>query len=295
MGVLLASARAAAQAPAEVQEAERLFYEGRDALDRKDYATACAKLGQSAALVPRPATLVNLAECEEHGGHVVAATQHLRQAVGLLDPRDERREPAEKRLAAVAARQALITVRVTGEHAAIAIDGAPFAQGSAETPIDPGHHVAVVSAPGRADARTELDLGEGERRRVDLAVGAAPVAPAAPAAPPRASTQRVAGFAIGAVGIAALGVAAVTGVVLLNRDKTIAAACNNGVCSHQDFQLVKGSRTLLVVNDIAWGVGAAGLIVGTILIATSPSSARKVDARFGPVPGGAAVAVGGTF
>ncbi|MFO0567610.1 MAG: hypothetical protein U0263_18270 [Polyangiaceae bacterium] len=50
--------------------AEALFNAGRDAVKAGDYPTACAKFRESNRLDPAPGTVLNLADCEEHLGHV---------------------------------------------------------------------------------------------------------------------------------------------------------------------------------------------------------------------------------
>src|SRR4051812_20590270 len=84
--LLLAIARAAparAQA-ADEQQAEVLFREGREAVDRGDFTTGCARFAGSLKLTQRPGPLLNLANCEEHQGHLVAALARWREGIALL-------------------------------------------------------------------------------------------------------------------------------------------------------------------------------------------------------------------
>ena len=53
--------------------AEALFEAGRQAATRGDWTTACPKFAESQRLDPAPGTLLNLADCEEHLGHLASA------------------------------------------------------------------------------------------------------------------------------------------------------------------------------------------------------------------------------
>src|SRR5688572_12073921 len=62
-----------ASAGAAPSEGEQLFREGRAAMQAQDYDRACTKFAESFAKEPAPGTSLNLGECEEHRGRLVAA------------------------------------------------------------------------------------------------------------------------------------------------------------------------------------------------------------------------------
>src|SRR5262249_50798845 len=132
---------AAAQSTNDAQ-AQTLFTEGRTALQKGDYRTACAKFAQSLALVQRGSTLLNLAQCEQHEGKLVAAAAHWKEGISLLPPGDERLAISKERLAALAPRLPHLTVTLSAPAppgTRIEVDGSavPLADIGAGVPIDP--------------------------------------------------------------------------------------------------------------------------------------------------------------
>ena len=81
-----------AAADAATVTAEALFRQGRDAMQRQDYETACARFAESNRLDVAAGTLMNLATCEEKLGRVATAWQHWREAIDLLPAGDDRYE-----------------------------------------------------------------------------------------------------------------------------------------------------------------------------------------------------------
>ena len=64
-----------------VQRAERLFGEGKSALEAGHYAEACPKLAESQSLDPAAGTLLALGLCHEGEGKTATAWRELRQAL----------------------------------------------------------------------------------------------------------------------------------------------------------------------------------------------------------------------
>src|SRR5260221_12573867 len=112
----------------EPAAAEQLFMDGRAAMERRDYATACARFEQSERLDPAAGTLINLAECLDRQGRAASSWLRWREALDALSPDDERRGPAQQRLAAVATRVPRLEIRLSpgaSSEAVVARDGAP--------------------------------------------------------------------------------------------------------------------------------------------------------------------------
>ena len=104
--------------------AEALFAAGREAMERGDYAAACAKFDESERLDPAPGTLMNLADCNEKRGHLAAAWENWRDARGTLRPDDDRLRVVEARLATLEARLPHLVIELA--------PGAPAASHSAK-------------------------------------------------------------------------------------------------------------------------------------------------------------------
>jgi hypothetical protein len=131
-----------------------------------------------------------------------------------------------------------------------------------------------------------VSLAKGERKAITIAKAASPAAqaPEKPAEAP-SSGRRTAGFVVIGIGIAGGVAAGVTGGLLLSRKSSIDAACPNKRCSPEGRRLIDGSTGLFVGNGVAWGVGIAGVVAGTVLVVTAPRSPLTMGPQAAPNPG----------
>jgi hypothetical protein len=148
-------------------------------------------------------------------------------------------------------------------------------------PVDPGEHV-VTATPPRGQAATEkVTLAKGETKSIVLAPKADPTAegdaaggPGAVAGPTNdGSTQRVAGFVVGGVGVAGVVVGAITGGLTLAKKSTITANCD--LDTHQcknttGRDAATSAQTTGLVSTIGFIAGVAGLGGGAVLLLTAP-------------------------
>src|SRR5262249_25357297 len=174
LAVLVSTPAPAFAEGGEPARAATLFQEGREATRRGDFATACAKLGESYKLDPAVGTLFNLADCQERLGKTATAWQLFQQALQHLTKGDDRIEPARKRLAALEVRLPRLEITLApgapaGTH--VTRDGADVDGLGTPSPIDPGAHVLVISAPGRADRRMDVQIADGQQARVTVEPG----------------------------------------------------------------------------------------------------------------------------
>jgi hypothetical protein len=288
---------ASASAQQDVSQAQALFTEGRTAMEKGDYTTACAKFTASLALVQRASTMLNLAQCEQHEGKLVAASKHWKEGIALLPPDDERVAVSKERAAALAPRLPHLTVKLAGpppDGARIEVDGAsvPAPELAAGVPIDPGRHTVVLRVPGAADQRSSVDVVEGEAKTVTLAPEAAPPTPKPSSS---GGGLRTAGFALISVGVAGGIVVAVTGGILVSKRSTINAECPHMTdCTGSTWMSdIASTKPFNVVNGIGWGVGLAGLASGVALVVVG----GKAPAAVGPtaLPGGGGLSMSGRF
>jgi len=302
----------AQQPPAKGDDAARaqaLFNDGRAAMEKGDVAGACKMLSESLALVKRPSTLFNLAQCEAKQGKIRSATEHMKGAIETLDPGDERVKIARDQYADLDKQLPRVTLRLapgTPADSTVLVDGTPVDRASIGTqlPLDPGEHALVVRAAGRSDARTSVTLAVGDRREVTLTVGAAPTPAAskeaaatqAPATEP-SNTKRTLGWVIGGVGAAGLVAGSVTGVMAIGKKNQMEDNCV-GVCNDAARSAADSGRTLSLLSTISFAVGLAGVGVGTYLLITSPSKeppAPSVAIAPATLPKGAGLSIQGSF
>jgi hypothetical protein len=311
MCIMLSTAPAAAER--DTAAAQAMFDQARDAMKRGDLAQACPKFAESHRLDPQPGTLANLAVCEEKRGAVASAWTHAREVIDQLGPGDDR-VPALKALVGRAAKR---LPRLTIRLAAGAPKGARVRRDDVELgdaslgeslPVDPGDHTIVVVAPGRKDTSTVVTLVEGKMAQVEVSAGdeltgagvptAMPVAekerPVGPAEPASTSGRKTLGYSVGGVGLVGVGVAAVTGFVLLGKQSNVKAAdCDktSGVCrgpnASEGTAAASSGQSLLPVYYGSLAVGVVGLAIGAYFIFTDgdASVAVRVSPSGGAVEG----------
>ncbi|MEP7122217.1 MAG: hypothetical protein ABJE95_14955, partial [Byssovorax sp.] len=171
---ILAWSGAARAQTANDQKAEALFREGRAAVDRGDYATGCARFTASVALTRRAGPLLNLASCDEHQGHLVAALASWTAGIALLPAGDERLAVSRQRAEALDRRIPRLTLQLApgaAPDSKVLLDGAELSRSAlgVAQPVDLGDHVVVGAAPGYGEARSTITLAEGERRAIAIA------------------------------------------------------------------------------------------------------------------------------
>jgi hypothetical protein len=186
----------------------------------------------------------------------------------------------------------------------VKLDGVvvPSALVDTEIPTDPGEHSIDVSAPGFLKSSTHIKVAEAEKKSVTLtlsrdpnaAVVAPPVTdapspPAAPASQPSAPSQPVVAGAASvppppakanhtaayvSLGVGAAGAVAggVLGLLALNKHKTLQGQCPNDVCPPDKQADLRSAKQLGNFSTIAFGIGGAGLVLGTVLLFTVGSS-----------------------
>jgi hypothetical protein len=223
---------------------------------------------------------MNLATCEEKVGRVASAWQHWKEAMDALPPDDDRVPLARNRIDALERKLPRLAISLASgrEQGArvfrddielgAAIEGVPL-------PIDAGSHIVTVSMPGHRVERITVRVGEGEQKRLEVHPGAEdPAPPVESGGSP--TWPRTLGWVLAGAGVAGLGTAAVTGVMLLDYKKTVEADCPNRSCSTQEgLDAASTARTLTTVNTTAWIAGGVGLGLGAyLLVSTGPSDRR---------------------
>ena len=291
--------------------AEVLFEQARKAMDAKDYDTACQRFRESNRLDPAHGTVLNLAVCEESRGNLATAWELFRAVYEKLPPTDQRRDFAKEHADALEPR----LPRVTFELAAGAPSETVVRDGDAQyagasfgvpLPVNPGKRTLKVEAPGRQEATVDLEIAEGEQKTVQVAPGEplpaettgaeqAAVEQDVPASAGDAGAERgsdttVLGIVLGGVGVAGLGVGAVTGLMALSKQKTAEDNCSDALqaCNQTGVDAASSGRTLALVSTIGWVVGALGVGAGAYFILTSDGDSGAETALGTEVgPGGA--------
>jgi hypothetical protein len=299
---LLAPAQAWAASKKDAAAADALFRAGRKAMEASAFGEACPKFAESNRLDPAVGTLFNLANCEEKIGKLAEASTHFREVLELLPPKDDRAPSARAHLATMAPRLSRLTLVIPpGEPDTLAVSRDGVGLGAAAigvaTVVNAGDHEVTATAPGHADAHLHLTIAEGERREIAVHAGPAvgPVeGPVASASNDSAATRRTIGFVLGGVGIATLGVGAITGALTLGKASIVKdpAHCDAELrCDAVGVAAAKAGSTLSVVSTATIVGGAVAAAAGVVLVLTSRSSA-PVTAGLVVSPIGATLQVG---
>lgn len=284
-----------AQQPAEAQpapsgdEAQRdaraqaaaLFEQALPLMESKQYAQACSKLEQAAALADGEGILYKLAVCHEHIGRTASAHQGFLTVAERMREAGQAEREKDARSRATALQPKLTRVRITVaepvEGMSVQLGQRAIApdQWGADFAVDPGQYEIRVDAPQRQSWTTKLDAREAG---VVLAVQIPELAPLpqpAPApvpvpVPPTPSTPTIvadvsaanwqtpvgiAGMAVGGATIiaaSALGIAA--------KIKADGADCDsNNFCSDPGLDQ---RADAVVMGNVATGVTVAGAVLG---------------------------------
>jgi hypothetical protein len=287
-----------AQGSAPTTRAESLFAQGKQALESNDFAHACPLLQESYGIDPALGTLLALAVCHEGVGRTATAWREFRSAAdgAAREGRADRGRFAQAHIAKLEGHLSKLTVAVTSDSPpglVVEVDGTalPVDQWGTEQVIDPGHHVVTAHAPRRHPWSSAVDIGP-ERDVQTVTVGAlvletsdaptaSPVAsppPATDATPaPDTSTpgawKRPAGWIVGGVGLAAVGVGAVFGVMAISKSNDAKSKCSPSSCTDPTaVSENQDAKTAATISDVAIGAGVAAVAVGAWFLLTAPSA-----------------------
>jgi hypothetical protein len=286
-GSLLALAPLDASAQGSVAaRAEALYNEALALADAGRHAEACPKFEASQKLDPALGTQFNLADCYEHVGRTA-------QALALFDAVDRAARAAGKtglqvraheRVAKLAAHVPKVRVVLSRPEPTfeLKIDGVAADARAASTdgvPVDPGPHELVVVAPGRLEWKGSV-TGQNDRA-VEVRVPALADVPLAtseaPARPPAIAATAI---ALGAAGIATVGVGAVFGVIALSKRSDAIDKCgsdNPKNCQSREAVPLWGDAadagTVSTITFIAGGaLVAAGAVVWLVSAPKQPKT-----------------------
>lgn len=293
------TSRADEPSAADVASARKLGFEGITLAERGNCAAAVDKLARAEKLYHAPTTLGRLGECQVQLGKVVEGTENLgrtaREELPANAPQAfvSARARARKALAAAMPRlaHAKISVKAPPDaNVTVTIDNAtlPSANVGEDRALDPGPHLAEASAPGYVKASVPFTLREGGSEAVTLTLTVDPNARVATAPPPTSpetkppavveprvvegAPNRTAAYVVLGVGVVGVGLGSVFGLSALSQKNDLAKACPNNSCTTKQQSDLDAAKRAGTISTVAFGVGAAALVVGGVLFFTAPRS-----------------------
>lgn len=198
------TARADGTAPAsdEQKAAARLLgTEGVKLAMNGDCGHAVDKLTRAEALLHAPTTAVWLGQCNIQLGHLVAGTEILNRVVREALPEGapkswvDAKQRAQSLFDTAEPRIAKLTIHVDRSGAAepqVTVDGeqVPSVLLDNERPTDPGAHHVVATADGLSTATADVNLSDGQSQRVSLRLEGTAAAAAQPGTAAATSTTQ---------------------------------------------------------------------------------------------------------
>ena len=152
--------------------------------------------------------------------------------------------------------------------------------------------VLAVEAPGHARRELTVTMAEGEKKRVALDAGAVTDEEAATpgvAVSSAGSGKKTFGYVLGGLGIAGVGVGAVTGIMTLGKKSTVDDNCDaQKRCNAEGADAADAGRTLGTISGVSFIVGSVALATGAYLVLSSDEKERPTTAL---IPGAGSVSV----
>jgi hypothetical protein len=326
-----ASVAHAEPSAADKETARSLLDDGDQKLESKDSAGALKSYQSAHAIMNVPSTGIEVAKTLVRLGRLVEARDTAlsvsRMPKSSNEPRafGQARAEAEGLASELASRIPSLELKVSGaapgQELHVTIDGAAVPPAVATVPrkLDPGKHQISVSSAGRADLNASVELKEGEKRTLELALSnaqaAAPAAvaatptPVGPAAQPPAEPQSApvpesksgvsslayVGFGIGAVGI---GVGSITGLMSLSKASSAKKFCTGNDCTPAATDDINSSKSLANISNVGFAVGVVGLGLGVYGLLSSghaPEQTQATARHWDVLLGARSVAVAGAF
>jgi len=243
--------------------------------------------------------LLSRAAVEEGHGRVAESVRLYQEALARLPAADPRAEVVRRRLEALKAKRAHLTMRLPREaptQTLVGIDDKRVEVSSAGTTVavDPGKHLVWVQGPGSVRRYETVRVVAGERR--ELWLSGKPYGDVLVDVHAQRVERRTVGLVFAGIAVASLTAAVITGIEVSSAHDTVDQECPNRVCTSKGWDAVRSGRTLLIANGIAWGVGAAAAAASTWMLWPRHAQERpSVTLDVSPSSAGAWVSVRGRF
>jgi len=304
-GLIATSSAWAEPTAADRETARSLMQEGRELREKGDLQGALKRFQAADGIMHVPTTALEVARTQATLGLLVeardtiAAIRKTPAKANDPEPFAEARNRAEELDASLDGRVPSLTIKVdgaaAGETPTITIDGVQVPAAAVGLPrrVDPGHHV-VAAKTASSEGSAEVDVREKETKQVQVTLSASSTPGALPgkddssAAPPNAEggsegeettshSPSWLTWAGAGVGVAGIGVGAVTGLMSISKTSSLKDECPAKSCvtpqANKDRDSAFTLATISTVSFIAGGVGAAIAIGSIVLGHPEPSAA----------------------
>jgi hypothetical protein len=308
---------------AQQPSAAAKFTQGQERYDAEDYAAALALFREAHQLSQSPNAHLYVARALRELGRLAEAYDEMQQVVREATAAAEQdakyaptRDSAAAELAILEPKVAKVVVAMAESPpgTTVAINGSELPAERIGTPVAvaPGPVKIVATPPEGEPKSVDLTLAGGETKTVPIAFSAsaakrtdgepaaAPVAAPTPDEPETEGGElRVVGFVLAGVGVAGMGMFAVTGLMAQSKLDELETDCGAQRCPPERQDDVDQGRTLQTLANVGLGVGIGGIVIGSALIIFGGPSEVEQSAAFAPSieagPDGAALRFRGSF
>lgn len=268
--------------------AAALFERGRALAREGKCGEAIPVLIESVTVANNVGPLLNLGHCHETLGKTFTAYRYFVDAGQLARVRrDDRAAEAEGRARALEPKLSTVTIRVVDPNEPgleLRLDDEPFDRSASGVPrkTDPGLHVLSVSSQRRGAVSFRVTVGANADRAelVVPALAALPstervASPVAEGPPATTSAGRKIGWIMGGVGVTALAVGGVFGIMSVSDHSSVVDRCPAypscpGVRDPALDDRNDAANTNGTVASIALVSGLAIGLIGAVLVLTAP-------------------------
>lgn len=275
-----AQQKAAKPSKAEIQRARNAYNEGQKRFEAGEYQQAKDSFQKAYDTVPNPVVLLSIAESQVHLKELDEAIANLER---YLEERPDApdRADVEKRIEEIKRTPAVLVVVSDPSGADISIDGKQtYKTTPAEIELAPGEHKVELSTN---DGRKESEAVFARfGKRHELQIEFSPEEPAEPLAGDSLASgttdevleessegSSIAPWIVMGVGAAALAAGTVLGVLALHEEASFNERPNEGSAD-------TGER-LALFADVSFGVGAAAVVTGFVLLFTVGDERSQQD------------------
>jgi tetratricopeptide (TPR) repeat protein len=257
--------------------AQALFDAAQTLKKEKRFEEACAKFSESQNLDPQVGTQLNLADCYERIGKTASAWVNFVEVADAakLAGQTRRAEEARRRAAALEPGLSKLSIEVESGPPDLEVrrDGIEVGRASwgMPTPVDPGEHDIVASAPGKQSwsVKKQVEAGETTVVRVpalaDVKNGDGPTPPPSEPIP----WKLVLGGSLMALGVAGLTVGTAFAVIARNKNDESLAFCrpeDPNVCQAPGVALRNQAEEAQIASIVGFGIGGALLVGGVVFL-----------------------------
>jgi tetratricopeptide (TPR) repeat protein len=304
---ITASARAS-----DSEHAAQLFSQGRILLEGGAFQEACQLFRESFELEPRVGTQMNVANCAEKSGNLLAALRYWTDATELARTNaDTRAAYAAARAAAVAERIPRLTVHLAPgapEDAIVSLDGVTIpSTGLRSAQVAPGDHLLVATARNWNETRLHVSVAEREQSEITIELaapvvvappesGAGPSAVVVPAPtegkPLRHSRHewmQPTAYALAALGLATAAAGTYFGIDAITKKNAADAqgGCSASLCTTATGlhlrNLSAAAAAFSTASFIATGLAATGAVALFVLASRAQAGVRSIRVAAGPL------------